>query len=110
MEITHRYEGQVAIASVVGSLDALTAPDLNEFFNRWLTEGNSKLVVDLSRLEYTSSAGLRVLLSAVKEARAHGGDLRLAAAQTNVKKVFELSGFDSIMQFFPDVATAVASF
>jgi anti-sigma B factor antagonist len=110
MEITHRYEGQVTIASVVGSLDALTAPDLNEFFNRRLTEGNSKLVVDLSRLEYTSSAGLRVLLSAVKEARAHGGDLRLAAAQTNVKKVFELSGFDSIMLFFPEVATAVASF
>jgi anti-sigma B factor antagonist len=110
MEITHRYEGQVASVSVVGSLDALTAPDLNEFFNRRLAEGNSKFVVDLSRLEYTSSAGLRVLLSAVKEARAHGGDLRLAAAQTNVKKVFELSGFVSIMLFFPDVATAVASF
>lgn len=109
MEITHKQD-QVTIVSIVGSLDALTAPDLNEFFNRRLAEGSSKLVVDLSRLDYTSSAGLRVLLSAVKEARSHGGDLRLAAAQMNVKKVFELSGFVNILQFFPDVAAAVASF
>lgn len=110
MEIAHKQDNQVTIVSIVGSLDALTAPDLNEFFNRRLAERNSKLVVDLSRLDYTSSAGLRVLLSAVKEARSYGGDLRLAAAQTNVKKVFELSGFVNILQFFPDVATAVASF
>lgn len=110
MEITHKLENQVTIVAIIGSLDALTAPDLNDFFNRWLAEREPKLVVDLSRLDYTSSAGLRVLLSAVKEARSHGGDLRLAAAQTNVQKVFELSGFVSIMQFFPDVATAVASF
>lgn len=110
MEINHKQEGQVTIVSVIGSLDALTAPSLTESFGACLKAGNSKLVVDLASLDYTSSAGLRVLLNTVKEARARGGDLRLAAVQANVKKVFDLSGFVSIMQFYPDVAAAVASF
>lgn len=110
MQVTHKQDGHVTIVSVVGSLDALTAPNLNDYFTHRLADGNSKLVVDFARLDYTSSAGLRVLLNTVKDARAHGGDLRLAAAQTNVKKVFDLSGLANVMQFFPDVAAAVASF
>lgn len=110
MEITHQQKDHVTIVSVIGSLDALTAPTLSEFFESRLAEGHSKLVVDLASLDYTSSAGLRVLLSAVKEARSRGGDVRLAAAQPNVKKVFDLSGFVNIIKFFPDVAAAVASF
>lgn len=110
MEITHRQDNHVTVVAVIGSLDALTAPALAEFFNAQLAAGNSKLVVDLAKLDYTSSAGLRVLLNTVKDARARGGDLRLAAAQLSVKKVFDLSGFVSIMQFYPEVAAAVASF
>jgi anti-anti-sigma factor len=66
--------------------------------------------MDLARLDFTSSAGLRVILSAAKEARQRGGDLRVAAVQPNVNKVFELSGFTSILKFYPDTAAAVSSF
>ena len=75
-----------------------------------LDAGSVKLVADLAQLDYTSSAGLRVLLNGVKAARQKGGDLRLAAVQPNVKKVLDLSGFMSIMKSFPDVAAAVASY
>jgi anti-anti-sigma factor len=51
-----------------------------------------------------------VLLGTVKEARRHGGDLRLAAVRAPVLRVLELSGFTSILKCFADVPTAVGSF
>jgi len=57
-----------------------------------------------------SSAGLRALLETVKEVRKQGGDLRPAAARPEVLRVLDLSGFTSILQVFPDVDSAVASF
>jgi anti-sigma B factor antagonist len=110
MEIGQIQQGTVTIVSVIGSLDALTAPQLTQQLDTQLQAGNAKLVVDLAKLDYTSSAGLRVLLNTVKEARSRGGDLRLASVQPNVKKVFDMSGFASIIKFFPDVVAAVASF
>ncbi len=110
MELKHEERGKVTIVSVVGSLDAMTSPQLTEFFTKQLADGRYNLVADLAALDYTSSAGLRVLLNTTKEARQRGGDMRLAATQPNVKKVFELSGFTSILRFFPDVQSAVASF
>ena len=68
------------------------------------------VVLDCGGLEYISSAGLRVLLAILKEARQHGGDLRLAAVQEKVYRILDLSGFTSIIKCYPDVAAAVASF
>ena len=110
MEVKHEERGAVTVASIIGSLDAMTSPQLTGFFTRQLADGRFNLVADLTALDYTSSAGLRVLLNTTKEARQRGGDVRLAATQANVKKVFELSGFTSIMKFYPDVESAVASY
>jgi anti-sigma B factor antagonist len=110
MEIKHVEKGTALVVSILGSLDALTAPQLTEFLAQQLAEGRANLIADLAALDYTSSAGLRVLLNTTKEARQRGGDVRLAAVQTNVQKVFELSGFTSILKFYPDVQSAVESF
>lgn len=110
MELKTEVRNDTLVLSVKGSLDALTAPELADAIANQMRDGKTKLVADLSQLDYTSSAGLRVLLNGVKEARQNGGDLRLAAVQPNVKKVLDLSGFTSIMKSFPDVDSAVASF
>lgn len=110
MELNTKARGTIQIVSVNGSLDALTASELADALATQLREGHTRLVADLTGLEYTSSAGLRVLLNSVKEARSKGGDLRLAGIQSNVKKVLDLSGFMSIMKSFADVDAAVASF
>lgn len=109
MEVSTRQEGAATIVSIAGSLDALTAPQLAQVFTQQVADNHFHLVGDLSALEYTSSAGLRVLLQASKESRQHGGDLRLAAVQPHVMQVLDLSGFTSILKFYPDVASAVAS-
>lgn len=110
MNISHEEKGSITVVAISGSLDALTAPLLTDYLNKELGAGKSKLVVNLSGLDYTSSAGLRVLLNGVKQSRQHGGDLRVAAARPTVNKVFEMSGFTSIIKFFGDVDGAVKSF
>ena len=61
-------------------------------------------------MDYTSSAGLRVLLGTVKRARSGGGDLRLAGPNPDVRKVLDLSGFTGILKVFETVDDALASF
>ena len=110
MNISKTQQGSVTIVNVAGSLDALTAPKLTEFLASEIGAGNVKLVADLSGLEYSSSAGLRVILNATKESRQKSGDMRLSSVQPNVQKILEMSGFTSILKFYPNVDEAVKSF
>ncbi len=110
MQVTSEQRGEVLVLSVEGSLDALTAPDLGEEFSSQIESGHINLVANLADVDYSSSAGLRVLLAAVKETRQNGGDLRLAAVQANVNKVLTLAGISSAIEQFPDVEAAVSSF
>lgn len=110
MRVKSKQRGAVTVLSVEGSLDALTAPDLGNEFSTQIESGHINLVADLAEVDYSSSAGLRVLLTAVKETRQNGGDLRLAAVQANVNKVLTLAGISSAIKQFPDVEEAVFSF
>ena len=110
MEIRVEKRGPVAVVSIDGSVDGMTAGDLVAAFRQQVTAGTVHLVADLAGVDYTSSAGLRALLETMKEARQRGGDLRLASVRREVLRVLELSGFTSILQVFPDVDSAAASF
>lgn len=110
MDIKEKKVDAATIVSLTGSIDALTAPKITEFFQAQVAAGNVKLVVDFSGVDYTSSAGLRVMLGAIKETRAQGGDMRLAGVRPDVLKVLKLSGFTNILKMFDGVDAAVASF
>ncbi|HEX5003684.1 MAG TPA: anti-sigma factor antagonist [Gemmatimonadales bacterium] len=110
MQIEVERRGTVTVAAVQGNVDGLTSAELSRVLGGEVAADGHRLVVSLAGVDYTSSAGLRVLLSVVKEARTLGGDVRLAAVRDNVRKVLELSGFTSILKLFPDVDAAVASF
>lgn len=110
MDISIEPRGQVTIVGIVGSVDGLTAETLLSTLQAHVEDGHTRLVVDLSGVDYTSSAGLRALLATVKEARRRGGDLRLADINPNVRKVLELSGFATILKIYGAVDEAVDSF
>ena len=110
MEIKDRVINGVTVISLEGSIDAMTAPKITEFIHGQVSEGNIKLVADLAGVDYTSSAGLRVMLGAIKETRLQGGDLRLTGIQPDVAKVLNLSGFSSILKIFDNLDTAVESY
>lgn len=109
MSIKTKMVGNVCIVSPEGQLDALTGPKLLEHFSEQLSS-NKNLVADLSGLEFVSSAGLRVFLATVKDARRLGGDLRLSGVSANINKVFTVSGFDRILKIFPELADAINSY
>lgn len=110
IEISLALHGPTTVVTIVGSVDTLTAEDLLGSLQAEIGNGRTQLVGDLSGVDYTSSAGLRALLAATKEARQRGGDLRLASVTERVHKVLDLSGFTSILRLFPDVESAVASY
>lgn len=110
MEIKDKQVNGVTVLSLTGSIDAMTAPRITEFIQDQVVRGNIKLVADLSGVDYTSSAGLRVLLGAIKETRAQSGDLRLTGIQPDVQKVLNLSGFTNILKTFDTLDAAIASY
>ena len=96
MNITKTAEGEKLTVALEGRLDTLTAPELEESLSSAL-EGVKELVLDLSGLEYLSSAGLRVVLSTFKTVSAAEGKMTICNANEMVSKVFELTGFGNII-------------
>ena len=96
MNITKKVEGEKLTVALEGRLDTLTAPELEESLSSAL-EGIKELVLDLSGLEYLSSAGLRVVLSTFKTVSAAEGKMTICNANEMVSKVFELTGFGNIV-------------
>ena len=105
-----KNESGITTIAVSGSVDALTAADLSNVINGQISEGNVRLVVDLTMLDFMSSAGLRTLLGAVKESRSNGGDLRIASSNPGIDKVLKMSGFNNIAKVFTTSSDAISSF
>ncbi len=95
MNVTRQEENGTLTLLVEGRLDTTTAPQLEE----QIPTGTQiqTLILDLSKLEYVSSAGLRVLLCAQKQMSAQGGKLIVKNAQDAVLEVFEITGFNDIL-------------
>ena len=110
MDIQDSQVNDLVIIKITGNIDAITAPKITEYIKRLIAKDNIKLIADLDNVPYTSSAGLRVLLAAVKETRFKSGDMRLANIQPDVLKVLTLTGFTNILKIFPDVDSAVLSY
>ena len=109
MEFAQDRVGEVAIVKLVGRLDSSTAPPAEENFARVLAGGALHLAIDMSNLEYISSAGLRVLLVVAKKVQQGQGKVVLFGLVRNVREVFSISGFDRIFAIQPDLAAAVAA-
>ena len=95
MTITKTWNGTTLEIAPEGRLDTMTAPELEAELNQSL-EGADSLVMDFGKLEYISSAGLRVLLSAHKTMSAKGG-MKVAHVNEIVQEVFDVTGFSDIL-------------
>ena len=94
MQINKNQDGNKLTLAPVGRVDTITAPDLEAAV---VTDGIDELVFDLAQVDYISSAGLRVLLSAQK--RMAGKTMKIANAQPAVREVFDITGFSDIFTF-----------
>jgi len=100
----------VDLVTVQGRVDSETAPQLDEKLKELLANGRYQIVINLSQVSYISSAGLRILVSALRACKNNGGDMRLAAPSARVAEVLDLVGLTELFQIFDDDLTAVGSF
>ncbi len=108
MEITHSPIPGGVVLHLAGRLDQDSAPALEPRVLAALPE-NGVLVLDLAKLRYCSSAGLRVLLVAVKQAATNRARFGLAAVQPAVAEVLESTGVDKVVPSFASAAQAAAA-
>ena len=104
MEIAHHVENEILVYKIKGRLDAATAPIAEETIKETMDSDTSRLLFDLSELEYLSSGGLRVILGAAKEIRRREGKVALAALTPYVYEIFEVSGFTAMIPIKDTVA------
>jgi anti-sigma B factor antagonist len=95
MTIEKKVNGTALEIALEGRLDTMTAPELEAELNQALS-GIESLTLDFGKLEYISSAGLRVLLSAHKAMSAKGG-MKVTNVNEIVQEVFEVTGFADIL-------------
>lgn len=95
MTITKTQNGSELAVVVEGRLDTITAPELEKELNESL-EGVTSLIFDLKKLDYVSSAGLRVLLSAQKKMNKQG-EMKLIHVNETIMEIFEVTGFSDIL-------------
>ena len=95
MTITRIQNASSLTLALTGRLETLTAPELEKVVKEELA-GVNELVFDLTALEYISSAGLRVLLSAQKIMNAQGA-MKVIGANEIVREVFDITGFSDIL-------------
>lgn len=96
INITGKWEEKSLIIALTGRLNNNTAPELSAYLSDNLQRA-AALVLDLAGLEYLSSAGLRVILSASKRLSAQGAELRIVNVREVVMEVFEITGFVDIL-------------
>ena len=109
MNIELQKVDKAIVAAVHGRVDTISAQAFEKDLAETLAGEETLLVLDLAGLEYISSAGLRVILSAAKTLKAKGGEIRLAAASGSVKKVFQVSGFFAMFKGFDTRSEALAA-
>lgn len=95
MKIEKKLNEKTLVIELEGRLDTTTVPQLEAELKNSL-DGVTELVFDLGALEYISSAGLRVLLSAFKIMR-NKGKMKVTNANELVKEVFEVTGFSDFL-------------
>jgi len=110
MEIGVNKVGNVDLLYPSGRLDAYAAAEMEAKLNGVMNKTPIKLIVNLQKLDYISSSGLRVLMAALKKARKDQGDVRLACLQPYVKEVFDIAGFAQLFKIYDQEEAAVNSF
>lgn len=112
MELTERRAGKAIVVAPAGRIDMATAEQLKERLIPLVSDAGKKgevIVLDFSGVDYISSAGLRVLMLAAKEAKTAGSKVAVAALQPLVNEIFEISRFNKVLACHVGVDEAIAA-
>jgi anti-anti-sigma factor len=112
MNVSSRRYANAVVVHVAGRLDQDTCEAFRGDLLKYVDEAANNagaIVLDLSALEYVSSAGLRCFMLASRQAKAQHGRILVAALQSMVAEIFEISHFNLVFQVFPTVREALGA-
>jgi len=98
---------QKIVLRIEGRIDAASASVLERRINKLIDEERNFLLLDFTRVDYLSSAGMRVLLAALKKIKAQKGTLGIFSIPEDVFEIIRLAGFDKILLIFPNEREAL---
>ena len=110
LQISIESMKRVELLTISGRIDSSNAPQLEEALQKLTSKGRHKMVLELSGVNYMSSAALRVLVSTVRECKSHRGNVKLANISDRVSEVLKLAGLDAIFEVFDNQTAAVGSY
>ena len=103
MDINKEKNGNALTVSLIGRLDAVTAPELDKDLKNSL-EGVKELIFDLAQLDYIASAGLRILLKYQKLMDKAGNEMKIKNVKVEVKEVLDMTGFSDFLHIIDSAA------
>ena len=103
-------EGEITVIKLDGVVDTVSCVKLRTILDDLVDKGNTRLVIDMSNVEYVSSSGWGVFSSRIKEIRDAGGDVKIFGMDREVDNIFHLLGFDVIMRSFSILSEAIDDF
>jgi anti-sigma B factor antagonist len=103
-------DNSLTLLTLSGTIETTNASGLEETLERIINDKCYRIVVDLGSVKYISSAGWGIFISEIKRIRRNEGDIKLAAMTPEVREVFELLEFNSILKPFDDKESAVSDF
>jgi len=109
MQIAESRDGEVLVLALEGRLDAATAAAFEERLLARIADGERRIAVDAGAISYVSSAGLRVFLMAARRLAPPDAGFAVAALQPQVREVFDVAGFSSVLSLHPSLDAAVAA-
>ena len=109
MNITLAKEGEINVVAIEGRLDTTNYGELEHHLSALTENGEKLILLDLEKLEYVSSSGLRILLMFLKKIKATEGRFMLCSMSTDIKEIFEISGFINIFEIFDSKTEALKS-
>lgn len=109
MNVQVEHHDKALVARVEGRVDSSNSQDFERQLQGAIGEDVNAVVIDLGQLAYISSAGLRVVLLVAKTLGQRNVSISLCALSDPVQSVFEISGFNRIIQIYDTQADALAA-
>ena len=103
-------DSPISLITLKGAIETTNASGLEDTLRRIIGDRCFRIVVDLSGVNYISSAGWGIFISEIKRIRRNGGDIKLASMTPEVREVFELLEFNSILKPFNVTRDAIREF
>lgn len=107
IKIVQTVKDNFQIIQLEGRLDSNTSPELSDFMKNNDFREYRGVILEMTKLNYISSAGLRVLLNSSKEFKTRNADFTLCGMQDHIREVFEISGFDTFLRIYTTLEEAL---